>query len=871
MFSLQRTLSLGYLGQHPTRALLVVVSIALGVAMLLATQALNRGLSGAAEGATNPLAGFADLLVVNGQAGVPASLAGELRAARIEGVKEAHPAVMQRVAIVEMANRSVWLFGLEVPKGAGGKGLSDNAWGAKVTLNFKPTSWQDGLDLARLPLVVVGSELAQEMEQQLSDKGRRFHIRVGGEKPEVLKVGTVRFDEAKVKVGESVLMLELGQASKLVYPGAPGTVNQINVLLQDGASPEDVRQRIKGWLEANGKSADVQTVEASRKMVSDVTAGLELGFAICGAMALVVGLFLVYMALAVSVAERRHDIGILRSVGATRTQVALLFVGEAAALGLVGSLLGLPLGYGLAWLLVKPLAAVVSEVLVQMDRVPIAVSQDLLVVAVLSGTAVAVLAALLPALQAAGEEPADAVRRVPQRHGAGYLVLHLGGVGALLAAGFACVWLRARLPGRTGAFAGPVCLLIAGLVATPLLASLFGRVVQPFFRHFLGLEGRLAADNLVRAPGRTGLVVAALAATGGLMVLTAGFLRSTEKAVHTWVEEKIAADLFVSSGSSAVSAGQSLTMEQRLGGELRQLPGVDAVLPVRFHRVDFRNQIVFLLAIDADAFDHTEHARPLSRALSRYPQLRQPGKALVSENFAALHGVRVGDRFTIPGSRTRELELEVIGTVVDYTWNRGTILIDRAWYRREFNDSLVDVFDVYLEPGADAQAVKGEIERRWGKQEAVFVMTRGEVNREVRVQLQSVYGMAYAQQIVVGLVALLGVVSALFISVLQRRRELGLLRAVGASRGQVLRSVLAEAVLMGAIGAAVGFFIGLLLEWYFVDVVLLDESGFIFPMRVPWVEAGAVALLSVVCATLAGLWPAYRATRLRITEAIAYE
>src|SRR5439155_20601630 len=182
---------------------------------------------------------------------------------------------------------------------------------------------------------------------------------------------------------------------------------------------------------------------------------------------------------------------------------------------------------------------------------------------------------------------------------------------------------------------------------------------------------------------------------------------------------------------------------------------------------------------------------------------------------------------------------------------------------------LVDLFDIYLRPGAEPETVKKAIEERWGQKDAIFVLTRAEVNREVRNQLQRIYGMAYAQQTVVGLVSLLGVVSALFISVLQRKRDLGLLRAVGATRGQILRSVLAEAVLMGVIGAAEGFGIGLLLEWYVLDVMILDESGFQFAMRVPWLEAGAVTLAAVVLAVLAGLWPAYLATRTRIPEAIA--
>ena len=121
------------------------------------------------------------------------------------------------------------------------------------------------------------------------------------------------------------------------------------------------------------------------------------------------------------------------------------------------------------------------------------------------------------------------------------------------------------------------------------------------------------------------------------------------------------------------------------------------------------------------------------------------------------------------------------------------------------------------------------------------------------------------------IVTLLGVVSALFISVLQRRRELGLLRAVGASRGQILGTVLAEAALMGLFGALIGFAFGLFIEWYMIRLLLFDEAGFVFPMLVAWKPAAVVFGLAVVLAALVGLWPAYHATRLRIAEAIAYE
>jgi putative ABC transport system permease protein len=253
-----------------------------------------------------------------------------------------------------------------------------------------------------------------------------------------------------------------------------------------------------------------------------------------------------------------------------------------------------------------------------------------------------------------------------------------------------------------------------------------------------------------------------------------------------------------------------------------------------------------------------------------FPELCRTGTAIVSDNFAMIHKVQVGDTVTVNGKHG-PLEFRIAGTVQDYTWNRGSLYLDRALYVREFDDTLVDSFDIYLKPGADAEAVRKDIARRWGAQEALVVLTRAELRQTIADVVHRLYALAYAQQIVVALVAGLGVVTALLISVLQRRRELGLLRAVGASQLQILFTVLAEAVLMGLVGAVIGLLVGVPLEWYAVRVILLEETGFSFAVRVPWRAAGVVTLLALATAILAGLGPAVHAMRQRIAEAIAYE
>jgi putative ABC transport system permease protein len=872
MFALQRSLSFGYLRQHRTRTILVLFSIGLGVATLVATQALKATLNDTGRQAANPLSQLADLLVLNAQTGVSRSLVDRLLSAGAPEVQSVEPLLLGRVAVkvADASYRSVALIGIDfsridldvLVKAA----EEPNPWKAEVrpdliaSLLFALTP--------RGPWALVGGKVVEELGE-----GRTvFSVLAPSGERQLGLLGTVEFPEGSGMDRGGFLVVDLDLATRLSPLGGADRVSQINVhlrpdVIKDPAALERIRQRLQ---EAIGNQGEVRTLEANFETAREVTAGLELGFSIGGIAALVVGLFLVYNILSVSVAERRRDIGIMRAVGATRGQIAWLFLGEAALLGVIGSILGIPLGWALAHIALGPLQRVLSDLVSPTDPLPVRISTNLMLLAVGSGTVTAILAALVPAAQGAGEEPAAAVRLTPRSLRLGHLLWHLGAVALLLGAGMAATLLRQWLPVRSGVFSGATLIFIGQIVAVPLLVRLLGQVLLPVLRPVLGVTGRLAADNLVRSPGRTGIVIAVLAATGSLMLLVAGVVRSTESALRDWIDRAVAADLFVTCGGSLHGASAIQPMKEEIPGMLRkELPEVVASLGIRFHLLEFRQRIVFLLAVDARAFADIPET-PYARNLLRFPRLADGGTALVSENFATLYGLKVGDYFQVSGPQG-PVDLEIIGTVLDYAWNRGTVTVSREWYKKVFEDNLIDLCDLYLHPGSDAQAVREKLEQRWGKSDALFASTRAEAHEDISATLDRVYNLSYAQQGVVGMVALLGVASALFISVLHRRRELGLLRAVGASRGQVLRSVAAEALLMGLIGGFIGLGIGLDLECYVVGVLVWDEAGITFPPLVPWIAAVVVFVLSAVLATLVGLWPAYAATRLRIPEAIAYE
>lgn len=854
------------------RTLLIVLSIALGVATLVATQSLKRGIS---QGKRDLFA-RGELLVQNGRAGVPLHLADEMAGAGLDGLAKVHALVIGR-ALVQTgndANRPVFILGW-AQGGQKGPGIPDfNELKEQVDqqgLSLVPaTPINPLLLLSRVP-VVAGSSL------DLAAKP--FTIRAGAGKIDCVGIATLSLkkdggESRMAPIAGQVVAMGARQAGMLIYPERPGTVSRLDLEPKPGADLARLTREVSKWL---GDRAEVRSIADEENLVGDVTSGLELGFQVGGLGSLIVGLFLVYNVMSVSVEERRRSIGILRCAGATRMQVATLFLQEAACLGIAGSLLGIPLGLGIAQLVVGPMGGALEEVLGRPSGdASIRLGWVNMIGAILCGLITAVLAAAVPAWRASLEDPASVARQSGGNGAsrrAAMVAATLGIVSFLVLIAFCMVQFRHLLPNRMGAFGGLAVLLIACLLAAPLVASLVGRACQSLTDLIPGVGVRLAADNLVRSGQRTGLVIAALGATGALVVQTAGFLYTAETSVFSWVREKVGVDLLVTCGSGFTSYVSTVSMPENMPDRVAEKCGADlrALMAARLGRVDLDGVVVYLLGLNMERVGDPDSVplEVVKKAHLNFEAFRDGG-VFVSENFLGRHHRKVGDILKVPTAKG-EAALKILGTVTDYTWKDGTLLVHRDWHLKHFGDKGYDIIDVWLKPGVDVMGVRKRLEDSLGKSDALFVIDRSTMLDEIRSQLSRVNQLAYAQQSILGLVALLGVVSSLFISVLQRKRQLGLLRAVGATRSQILWTVTAEALLMGFAGSLLGLAAGVLLEWYALEVLLWDESGFRFPLMVPWGECLLVLGGGTLLATVVGLWPAYMATLLDIPEAVAQE
>jgi putative ABC transport system permease protein len=897
--SVYRLLATRYIRHRWNRAALIVVSIALGVATLVSARILNQCFEAAAQETKTPLAG-ADLYISNGEAGVLKTLADELRAANIPGVRSVQPLVYDRVTIPQANDRVAVLVGVEISSQLL---RTDNPLKVKVTptregavLHLLPL-WQAlsngeftraGELWDRVParLVMVTKPIYDDWKQQ-AQPGQPFLLRYAGRNVECLPVGIVEFeaDSPLAPLGANFVGMEVSQACRVIRAAPtdastaalgsaaveawtavhPLLVNRLDVFVEPGTNPEDIQRAMEQIV---NRRAKVHTPDDQRRSTQEIVSGLQVGFLVCSAGAMIVGLFLVYNAMSVTVAERRPDIGVLRCIGATRVQIVLLFSLAAAVLGVIGSAFGIPLGVFLAEITLNQFVDELESIFLNPEVNPTRLTWETALVASVAGVLTAVFAALVPAIQAAADDPAHVVRRTSGRSKGIWKLIHQFACLALIVGGGTAILLRDQLPPRAGSVGGLLVALVGLLLSAPIIVSVLVSLVHPIVRATCGVTMRLAFDNLTRAPGRTGVVIGALGAGVAMMFQTAGVGRSNEEPVVAWIEQVVQADQFVLAGTMTTANSSNSPMSGAIVNDLKRLPAVEHTIGIRYTRPEFNGTVVYLIAIDAEDYAVATRSRSPDGMpdLERFRDLPGTNNVLISQNFALRHNVQVGQTIDLPGPRG-PVSVNVIGTVRDYSWSRGTVFMDRARYAALFGDDLIDICHVFAKPGyAGDRSVEALASSR-----GLFVTDKESLRKFLSELINRVYLLAYMQQIVVGAVAALGVVTALLISVLQRKRELGLLLALGATPGQVLRSVLAEAILMGLFGTALGIMIGLPMEWYILRVVLAEESGFVFDLLVPWKEALGIAAAALFTATIAGLIPALHAVRTRIPDAIQWE
>jgi putative ABC transport system permease protein len=688
----------------------------------------------------------------------------------------------------------------------------------------------------------------------------------------VAKLEIVGLTPGRALIGNEQVLVTLDRAQRLLDMSNHVNVIEANLATRDEAESAAIVNAIKAEL---GDDYTFGGLSSGSEFGGAMQMG-QIMFNMFGVLTLAMGGFIIFNTFRTIVAERRHDIGMLRAIGAKRSTIVGLVLTEGLVQGLIGTAIGIGLGYLLGVGITAGTNPMMRR-LMNIEMAPV-VQPGLIVVSIILGVGVTLFAGLLPAFKASRVTPMEALRP-----SVGEVVQRASRVGAIIGVVMIVIAIAGLL---TDAFAlvalGGLLFLVGLVLVAPVLvrpiANVFGAMLALIFAR--EGTGELAQGNLTRQPSRSAITASATMIGLAIIVGAGGMMFSMVGTVMDLFNKSLGSDFLLIPPSVAVwkgDVGASASLKTRMDS----VPGVDVVSSLRYAQSSLRSAVqkagtgesaISVLGIDpvdypmVSAMDFREgNAEEAFGALALDER-----NAIVNGILATGAGLKVGDIIPLATpSGTQDYRIVAIaGEVLSMKIN--TIYISQDNMRSDFNKSEDIFYQVDLAPGADPV----EVEQRLGRiveDYPQFRLVAGhEYTAEFRKQYDAIYGGFYVLLGVLAFPSLIAILNTLAIGVIERTREIGMLRAIGATRGQVRKTIVAEALLLAALGTALGILAGVYLSYVFVEG--LGASG-IFRAAYTFPVAGVLAAIAagLIFGVLAALVPARQASSMEIIKALRYE
>ncbi len=834
--------------RHRLLALLNVLSVALGVAVFLAIQIANHSANRSFAASIDLVAGKASLEARAASGSFDESVLPRLAGA--PGVKAATPLVEGYLSLPDYRGEYLQLLGLDPFTNAPFATFSiGDADGRSLDVE----SW-----LRDAQSIALSEEFAGRYGLKVGDSLR---VAANGR----ISTRTIRFlmrlTESPAGTNTRVAAMDIAWAQELL--GRTGKLSSIQLLLAEPRRADEVARALQPLA-----PPDVMLLAPGQRsgQVERMLAGFELNLSALSLVSLLVGMFLIYNTIASSVVRRRAEIGILRALGATRAEVMALFLGEALLLGCVGVVVGIAAGFLLASQLVGTVAKTISSLYVLLSIDAFHVTPALLLAAVAFGLGSVLLAAWFPAREGAGLDPIRALNLgtvLETNLVATPRWIFLGVAGLALAAGCSAL---ALLTGPALLGFVSALFVVTGFACFAPLCTRAGAAAFERIGRFAILV-RLAAQNLARSLHRNAVTVAALMAAIAMMVGVSIMIFAFRRTVEVWIDRTVIADIFVTPAASE-TAGVAAFSPPELVAQIRKIAGLDHLDTFREIGVAFRGSRVSLAVVAGSRRDNLAFLG--GDDSTKQARLFEPGVVLVSEPFARRFGLWDGQTVALPTPKG-VVEFPIGGVYYDYSRDSGVILMSRENFERHWDDPRVQSLALYLRGDANLESVADELRRLSAPFGRFLVYSNRSLRQRVFEIFDQTFRITYVLRAIAVVVAVVGIFLGLTTLVAEREREIGVLRAIGASVAQIRGLVLIESGLIGAVASALGVAAGIVLAFVLTFVINKAFFGWTIQLTFPWLSIFAAPLWIIPAALLAGWIPAVRASRVPISSAVRNE
>ncbi|MEV1067780.1 FtsX-like permease family protein [Streptomyces sp. NPDC050263] len=850
---------LAHKGRLLLSALAVVLSVAFVAGSLIFSDTVTRTFdrlfaSTSADVTVEPRDDLSSSVPSGAVQTVPASLAGQL--ARVDGVESTHADVsVENITVVDSDNKSV--------------GPTTGA----------PTIATDWYVTDRSPVKLTSGHAPRGAGEAMldADTADKKHVKIGDTLTVMAQPGSFKAEIVGIATftttnpGAALVFLDPKTAAGQLL-GSADKATSISVDAAQGVSDAVLKQRVAATLgsEASSGAYEVKTADEQAESSAEALGGfldvikyVMLGFA---GIAVLVGVFLIVNTFSMLIAQRTRELGLLRALGADRRQVRRSVLTEAVLLGLVGSTLGLAAGIGLAAGLIKLMSAFGMN----LKTTEMVVGWATPVASYVVGVGVTFVAAYLPARRAATVSPMAALadadiagvgRPLRMRAVVGTVV---GALGAAALVG--CVTSSKTASAASLLGLGVVLTLIATVIAGPILVRPVIRVLGGAFPALFGPVGRMSQRNALRNPRRTGATAAALmvglALVGGMSVASA----SMSKSFDEQIDKTLGADFVVQNANFTPFSAE-------VTDAVRDTEGVGLVVRQRFAPIAVRLPDGKRVETTATGYDdQVDDVARVTYAEGDTAAALAAGAMGMDVDFAKDHGVKLGTVLPVefPGGRTTSLKVGALSDqdAADGFGTEGGLLFGIATVEKYVPGGQDSALYVNAASGTTADQLRPRLDKTLDAYPQVQARDQADYKKLVHDQIAVLLYLVYALLGLAIVIAVLGVVNTLALSVVERTREIGLLRAIGLARRQLRRMIRLESVVIAVFGAVLGLALGLVWGVCIQQVLALQGMK---ALAVPWGTLVAVVVGSAVVGVVAALLPALRASRMNVLAAIAHE
>ncbi|MSV32905.1 MAG: ABC transporter permease [Bryobacterales bacterium] len=848
---LLKLISWQYVRKHLLRTVLTMAGIVLGVAVFVGMHTANQSVLSAFTKTVDRIAGATQLQITAGESGFDEEVLERVQA--LPNVRVAVPVIEAVVNLNLKSQGNILVLAVDM---TGDRGLRDyDLEAGDDTVIEDPLVFiaqPDSLMVTREFAAANGLVSNSKITLAAMDGPRTFTVR-----------GIMKSSGLTSAFGGNLAIMDIYAAQKVFGRGRK--FDRIDLAATEGTALPELQRQLSALL---GPGFEVESPSARGKQFEALSSVYGMLANITSLFALFIGMFIIYNSFAIAVTQRRGEIGIVRALGATRGQIQALFLTESAILGLIGASFGVLFGLLIASGISASLGNFLGEIYGVAQRAG-EVSSDprLLLGALLMGVVTSVIAAWIPARAAAGVDPVQALQKGRyQQLTKGENRLRRQIASALFVIVFFCLFFAQN---RIIFYSGYFLTVIAGLLLVPTVALWLSKAIRPAMKFLRPVEGTLAADSLIQSPRRTSGAVSALALSIALVISLGGMARASYNSINEWMRIALNPDMFLTATQNITD--RSFRFPASFGDEIRSIPGIRRMQLVRNARLLYKGNPVMVVSVDIGNLVVESYLPSVAGDSATMYRLAAEGKGfLISDNFAQLYGVKYNELLSI-NTPNGTLTLPVAGIVRDYSDQKGTVLIDRKMFIHYWNDDTINIVRLYLEKNITVPEMRARIEAKLAGKTRLFILTNQDLKSYIIKITDQWFGLTYIQLAVAVLVAILGIINTLTVSITDRRRELGVLQAVGALRGQVRRTIWLEAIAIGIIGLAIGLAFGGVALYYSLEMAARDISGLRLDYTYPWSMAAGLFPVIVGAALIAALGPAEQAVRGSLVEALEYE